>query len=254
MNTALIRDPWLYRRLHGRNGDIEAILPDTDGEPLEDAIGEHGVAVSRHHAHLPSRICTTTTPRAAAVRPRDTGLDPARRARLGPVGPPPGPERYGTFRIDYDDPLIDWQILDGDADVAPGIRTVFTPGHSPGHQSFAIGPSRRRLRLRVRRRRPDRERRAGDRAWRLRRLRARGRAGVAQAAEGRCRRARLPADPRALPGDVAGADRRSSSSQTSRRSASRPGRSPRARRPPGSAWRCTCGSAGARGTSARRRR
>lgn len=50
----------------------------------------------------------------------------------------PFPERHGMFRIDFDDPDIDWRLLDGDAEIAPGIAALLTPGHTPGHQSFAI--------------------------------------------------------------------------------------------------------------------
>jgi len=28
--------------------------------------------------------------------------------------------------------------MDGEAEIAPGITTVMTPGHTPGHQSFII--------------------------------------------------------------------------------------------------------------------
>lgn len=31
-----------------------------------------------------------------------------------------------------------WRVLHGDGAVAPGIRALFTPGHTPGHQSFVI--------------------------------------------------------------------------------------------------------------------
>jgi glyoxylase-like metal-dependent hydrolase (beta-lactamase superfamily II) len=41
-------------------------------------------------------------------------------------------------RIDYDDPKVVWCLADGDAEVAPGVSTVLTPGHTPGHQSFVV--------------------------------------------------------------------------------------------------------------------
>jgi len=31
-----------------------------------------------------------------------------------------------------------WELLDGEQEVVPGVRTVTTPGHTPGHQSIAI--------------------------------------------------------------------------------------------------------------------
>ncbi|MCL6634078.1 MAG: N-acyl homoserine lactonase family protein [Alicyclobacillus herbarius] len=35
-------------------------------------------------------------------------------------------------------PGLNYQLLDGDTDVAPGIHLLSTPGHSPGHQSLLI--------------------------------------------------------------------------------------------------------------------
>jgi N-acyl homoserine lactone hydrolase len=39
---------------------------------------------------------------------------------------PPGPESHGIFRVDFDDPALDWRILDGDAEIAPGVSAVLT--------------------------------------------------------------------------------------------------------------------------------
>ena len=40
--------------------------------------------------------------------------------------------------MDFDDPNIDWQLADGEAEIAPGISAVPTYGHTPGHQSFVV--------------------------------------------------------------------------------------------------------------------
>jgi N-acyl homoserine lactone hydrolase len=50
----------------------------------------------------------------------------------------PEPERHAIARIDFDDPRIDWQLADGEAEIAPGITAVPTYGHTPGHQSFVV--------------------------------------------------------------------------------------------------------------------
>jgi glyoxylase-like metal-dependent hydrolase (beta-lactamase superfamily II) len=42
------------------------------------------------------------------------------------------------YRPHYDDPAIDWQRLDGDTEIANGIRAISTPGHAPGHMSYLI--------------------------------------------------------------------------------------------------------------------
>ncbi len=42
------------------------------------------------------------------------------------------------FPSDYELPGLDWQLVDGDVEVMPGLRIIATPGHSPGHQSLVI--------------------------------------------------------------------------------------------------------------------
>lgn len=42
------------------------------------------------------------------------------------------------FAEDYDLPDLNWQIIDGDHEIMPGITALFTPGHTPGHQSLSI--------------------------------------------------------------------------------------------------------------------
>lgn len=37
-----------------------------------------------------------------------------------------------------DFPGADYHLLDGDTELAPGLRVIATPGHTPGHQSVAI--------------------------------------------------------------------------------------------------------------------
>jgi glyoxylase-like metal-dependent hydrolase (beta-lactamase superfamily II) len=50
-----------------------------------------------------------------------------------------GTERAVAFyRDDYVGPEIDWRPVDGDEQVAPGVFTLSTPGHTPGHTSFRV--------------------------------------------------------------------------------------------------------------------
>jgi glyoxylase-like metal-dependent hydrolase (beta-lactamase superfamily II) len=137
INAALVRDRPLYARLHGRNNDIVPILPDVEGEPLEHALAAHDVAlgdISRiylshlHNDHAGGlRLFDSSVPVWVQRRELEYGL-----------ADHPFPERHGMFRIDFDDPEIQWRLMDGDAELAPGIRAVLTPGHTPGHQSFVI--------------------------------------------------------------------------------------------------------------------
>ena len=45
--------------------------------------------------------------------------------------------RY-TIKTDLDGAQLDWQLLEGEAEVLPGISLIPTPGHSPGHQSILL--------------------------------------------------------------------------------------------------------------------
>jgi N-acyl homoserine lactone hydrolase len=134
-NPALITDPALRRRFHG-DPAFRPILPGP-GEPLEEALAAAGipmdeiVEVALSHLH---------NDHAGGLR-HFAGRVPvhAQRAELDyGLSAPPEPERNGIFRIDFDDPGIDWRLADGDTDVAPGVRAVLTAGHTPGHQSFVV--------------------------------------------------------------------------------------------------------------------
>lgn len=134
LNAALIRDPHLRRRFHGR-GDVRPILPE-GGEPVVDALAQWGVTIGDvtriylshlHDDHAGSlRLFEAKVP-----------VWVHRREYAFAMGWPE-PERQGMFRIDYDDPETDWRFIDGDAELAPGIFAFETPGHTPGHLSFVI--------------------------------------------------------------------------------------------------------------------
>jgi N-acyl homoserine lactone hydrolase len=134
-NPALITDPALRRRFHG-DPAFQPILPGP-GEPLEEALAASGiliddiaeVAVSHlHNDHAGGlRHFAGRTPVHAQRAELDYGLSAH-----------PDPERHAIFRIDFDDPAIDWRLADGDGEIAPGVGAVLTAGHTPGHQSFVV--------------------------------------------------------------------------------------------------------------------
>ena len=134
-NPALITDPALRRRFHG-DPQFRPILPGP-GEPLEEALAGAGVpfeeivAVGLSHLHHDH---------AGGLR-HFAGQVPVHAQRTEVaygLSDHPGPERHAMFRIDYDDPTIDWRLADGDSEIAPGVTAILSAGHTPGHQSFVV--------------------------------------------------------------------------------------------------------------------
>ncbi|HUO48130.1 MAG TPA: N-acyl homoserine lactonase family protein, partial [Acidimicrobiales bacterium] len=133
-NTALIRDPELRRRYHDGFQGIVPILPAGE-DPLLEALEAAGVRVG------------AITEVAVSHLHNDHAGGLHHFARRVPVhlqrdelafGLGEHAEQHGIFRVDFDDPAIDWQLADGDVDVAPGITAIKTAGHTPGHQSFVV--------------------------------------------------------------------------------------------------------------------
>ncbi|MDY6871786.1 MAG: N-acyl homoserine lactonase family protein [Actinomycetota bacterium] len=134
-NTALVRDPYLYRRFFP-TVEYRPVLPGP-GEPIEQRLAEvgvdidqiHTVAVSHlHHDHAGGlKVFADKVPVHAQRRELEYGLSNH-----------PEPERNAIVRFDFDDPRIDWRLADGEAEIAPGVTAVPTYGHTPGHQSFVV--------------------------------------------------------------------------------------------------------------------
>jgi glyoxylase-like metal-dependent hydrolase (beta-lactamase superfamily II) len=136
-NAALIRDPLFCARFHAANHAIAPILPEGDGEPLVEALRDNGIALADITCIYLSHLHND---HAGGLRLFDPSVPVyVQRAELEyGLGDHPFPEQHGMFRIDYDDPRIDWHLLDGDAELATGVTALLTPGHTPGHQSFAV--------------------------------------------------------------------------------------------------------------------
>jgi N-acyl homoserine lactone hydrolase len=139
-NVPLVRDPMLRQRFHGRNHGIFAELLDDPRDSLEVAFEMVGVdpadvvVVALSHLHNDHagglRWFVDRVPVHLQRRELEYGLHGGT--------PGHGPEQNGFIRIDYDDPEIDWQLADGEVEVAPGVLAVPTYGHTPGHQSFVV--------------------------------------------------------------------------------------------------------------------
>jgi N-acyl homoserine lactone hydrolase len=134
-NTALITDPALRRRYHG-DPLIQPVLPGP-GEPLEEALAGAGIGLDGIHAVAVSHLHNDHAGGLKLFAGRVPVHVQRTELSYGMSGTP-APEQHGIFRVDYDDPRIDWRQADGDAEIAPGVTAVLTAGHTPGHQSFVV--------------------------------------------------------------------------------------------------------------------
>jgi glyoxylase-like metal-dependent hydrolase (beta-lactamase superfamily II) len=136
-NVPLVRDPGLFRRFFGRDPKIQPELLHHERDSLEVAFECAGaspddvavVALSHlHNDHSGGlRYFAGRVPVHCQRREVEYGLSGH-----------PAPEEHGIFRVDFDDPVIDWRLADGEVDIAPGVTAVPTYGHTPGHQSFVV--------------------------------------------------------------------------------------------------------------------
>lgn len=110
------------------------ILP---GDPVATGLAEFGLqpadltlaAVSHLHVDHSGGIPSL----AAAGVPIAIHRDELRFVRSGAVG-----AAEGFHEPDWTAPGTVWQELDGDAELAPGVSVIATPGHTPGHMSFRV--------------------------------------------------------------------------------------------------------------------
>ena len=109
---------------------------ETDGDPLLEAMAAHGLgpedltAAAVSHLHVDH---SGGLPHLAAA-----GVEVA----IQGVELEFGRERAGAAEFyRHEDYMLDelcWRELDGDAEIAPGIEAVATPGHTPGHMSYRV--------------------------------------------------------------------------------------------------------------------
>lgn len=134
-NTALIRDPDLRRRYYP-HANYVPILPG-DGEPLIEALEDVGIPFDQIHAVALSHLHADHAGGLKLFRAK-VPVHAQRRELAYGLSSSSEPERHGIFRVDFDEPTIDWRLADGDQEIAPGVTAISTPGHTPGHQSFMV--------------------------------------------------------------------------------------------------------------------
>jgi len=136
-NDPLLRDPALHRRFYGRGSDLHTELVGAGTDSLDAAFEAVGVdpqdvvAVGLSHLH---------SDHAGGLRhfADRVPVHCQRRELAYGLSAHPSPETHGIYRIDFDDPTIDWRLADGETSLAPGIAAIPTYGHTPGHQSFTV--------------------------------------------------------------------------------------------------------------------
>jgi N-acyl homoserine lactone hydrolase len=131
-NPELIRDRAL-RAEHYVNPSYIGVIP--PGDPLVDQAAAAGLAWSElafcamSHLHCDHsgglRLLAAGPPVVLQQREFDFAMNEAT-------------VEQAYFRIDYGRDDLNWRLIDGDHELAEGFRAVFTPGHTPGHMSFAI--------------------------------------------------------------------------------------------------------------------
>lgn len=134
-NTALIRDPYLSKRFFP-SVEYRPVLPGP-GEPIEAQLAEIGVDIDEIHTVAVSHLHVDHAGGLKLFAGRVPVHAQRRELEYG-LSNHPEPEKHAIYRIDFDDPRIDWRLADGDAEIAPGITAVPTYGHTPGHQSFVV--------------------------------------------------------------------------------------------------------------------
>ncbi|MGH3643111.1 MAG: N-acyl homoserine lactonase family protein [Mycobacterium sp.] len=134
-NTALIRDPALRRRYYP-SVEYQPLLPGP-GEPIEESLFDIGIDVDDIHLVAVSHLHTDHAGGLKLFAGKIPVHAQRRELEYG-LSNHPEPERHAIFRVDFDDPSIDWRLADGEAEIAPGITAVPTYGHTPGHQSFVV--------------------------------------------------------------------------------------------------------------------
>lgn len=136
-NKALVEDPAFFRRFHSKFNLIKPILPDYEVDPLLDALDRLDISIDDISMVALSHLHND---HAGGIRHFSAGATfIIQEAELAfGLGDQARSQAHGLARVDYDDPLINWRQLSGDAKIATGVDAIFTPGHTPGHMSFVV--------------------------------------------------------------------------------------------------------------------
>lgn len=131
-NVDTVRDP-VRRAAHYNYDSYTAVVP--PGDPLVDQVAALGLSF----ADL--AFCAIThlhCDHSGGLRHLVDGPPVVlQRAEHGFAMDEAGLE-HAFFRDDYTLPGLRFHLLDGDTELAPGLRALDTAGHTPGHASYAV--------------------------------------------------------------------------------------------------------------------
>lgn len=106
------------------------------GDPLVDQVDAAGLEFTDLAAALVSHAHFDHTGAARLLRPDQPLL--LQRREWEHVCSSADHRADFLFRDDLDRPGLTVALLDGDTELAPGLRALDTRGHTPGHQSFVV--------------------------------------------------------------------------------------------------------------------
>jgi glyoxylase-like metal-dependent hydrolase (beta-lactamase superfamily II) len=134
-NDATVSEPRLQHLFATSNYEIEPLEPGRSFEAAFELAGvnpDDVIAVAASHFHFDHvgglRHFAGRVPVYVQRAELRFGLDQARAVT----------EAEGIYRVDFDDPNLDWRVVDGDTEIVPGVTALHTAGHTPGHQSFVV--------------------------------------------------------------------------------------------------------------------
>lgn len=123
--------------MHPAPPDETAFTWGLPGDPLVSALARVGLAPSDialaviSHLHLDHSGGIPTLARAGvpvAIQAAELAFARSGRAEFA----------AGFRAADWSTESVDWRLLEGDTEVAPGVEVLFTPGHTPGHSSLRV--------------------------------------------------------------------------------------------------------------------
>ncbi|WP_345801666.1 N-acyl homoserine lactonase family protein [Microbacterium sp. AZCO] len=133
-DPARLRDPVRRAAAFTYENYLPIVPP---GDPLVDQIADAGLEWDALAGALLSHAHFDHTGAARLLRPHQPLL--MQRREWDHVRTAPSERDAFLFRDDFEHPDLTIALLDGDVELAAGLRALDTAGHTPGHQSFAVG-------------------------------------------------------------------------------------------------------------------